>query len=184
MQKIRAWAAFAAGKPLAPMTIERREPGPRDVVLEIGGIAETEEMLDHCAKDGIASDIEIIPIQRIFSTTAAPDSESMALKMEAIPPRARSSVSSERLAARSRVSARQAKLRAGAVAGLAGEADPDRNELLALRAVRGGGYGTNSGRGSMRISVNSPDDAPETESFTAPASVRPLTRPAKARLCS
>src|SRR5712692_1398636 len=35
MQKIRAWAAFAAGKPLAPMTIERREPGPRDVVLEI-----------------------------------------------------------------------------------------------------------------------------------------------------
>jgi uncharacterized zinc-type alcohol dehydrogenase-like protein len=35
MQKIRAWAAFAAKKPLAPMTIERREPGPRDVVLEI-----------------------------------------------------------------------------------------------------------------------------------------------------
>src|SRR5437660_4620808 len=35
MQKIRAWAAPAAGKPLAPMTIERREPGPRDVVLEI-----------------------------------------------------------------------------------------------------------------------------------------------------
>ena len=45
-------------------------------------------------------------------------------------------------------------------------------------------YGTNSGRGSMRISVNWPDDAPETESFTAPASVRPLTRPAKARLFS
>jgi hypothetical protein len=35
MQKIRAWDASAAGKPLAPMTIERREPGPRDVVLEI-----------------------------------------------------------------------------------------------------------------------------------------------------
>jgi NADPH:quinone reductase-like Zn-dependent oxidoreductase len=35
MQKIRAWGASAAGKPLAPMTIERREPGPRDVVLEI-----------------------------------------------------------------------------------------------------------------------------------------------------
>jgi len=47
------------GKPLAPMTIERREPGPRDVVLEIGGIAETQEMLDHCAKHGIVSDIEI-----------------------------------------------------------------------------------------------------------------------------
>jgi uncharacterized zinc-type alcohol dehydrogenase-like protein len=31
----------------------------------IGGIAETQEMLDHCAKHGIVSDIEIIPIQRI-----------------------------------------------------------------------------------------------------------------------
>ncbi len=35
MQRIRAWGAAAAGKPLAPMTIERREPGPHDVVLEI-----------------------------------------------------------------------------------------------------------------------------------------------------
>ena len=35
MQKIRAWGASAAGKPLAPMTIERRQPGPRDVVLDI-----------------------------------------------------------------------------------------------------------------------------------------------------
>jgi len=35
METIRAWAAAAAGKPLAPMSIERREPGPRDVVLEI-----------------------------------------------------------------------------------------------------------------------------------------------------
>ncbi len=35
MQKIQAWGTAAAGKPLAPMTIERREPGPRDVVLDI-----------------------------------------------------------------------------------------------------------------------------------------------------
>ena len=35
MQKIRAWGAAAAGKPLAPMTIVRREPRPHDVVLEI-----------------------------------------------------------------------------------------------------------------------------------------------------
>jgi alcohol dehydrogenase (NADP+) len=35
MQKIQAWAAPAAGKPLAPMTIERRDPGAHDVVLEI-----------------------------------------------------------------------------------------------------------------------------------------------------
>ncbi|HNX50011.1 MAG TPA: NAD(P)-dependent alcohol dehydrogenase [Thermoanaerobaculaceae bacterium] len=31
----------------------------------IGGIAETQEMLDHCAKHGIVSDIEVIPIQKI-----------------------------------------------------------------------------------------------------------------------
>ncbi|MBC8073971.1 MAG: NAD(P)-dependent alcohol dehydrogenase [Deltaproteobacteria bacterium] len=32
---------------------------------QIGGIAETQEMLDHCAKHGIVSDIEVIPIQQI-----------------------------------------------------------------------------------------------------------------------
>lgn len=31
----------------------------------IGGIAETQEMLDHCAKHGIGSDVEIIPATRI-----------------------------------------------------------------------------------------------------------------------
>ncbi len=31
----------------------------------IGGIAETQEMLDYCAKHNIVSDIEIIPIQKI-----------------------------------------------------------------------------------------------------------------------
>ena len=31
----------------------------------IGGIAETQEMLDYCGKHGIVSDIEVIPIQRI-----------------------------------------------------------------------------------------------------------------------
>jgi len=31
----------------------------------IGGIAETQEMLDHCAKHGIVSDVEVIPIQKI-----------------------------------------------------------------------------------------------------------------------
>ena len=35
MQKIQAWGAPAAGKPLAPMTIERRDPGARDIVLDI-----------------------------------------------------------------------------------------------------------------------------------------------------
>jgi uncharacterized zinc-type alcohol dehydrogenase-like protein len=31
----------------------------------IGGIAETQEMLDFCAKHGIASDVEVIPMQKI-----------------------------------------------------------------------------------------------------------------------
>src|SRR6478736_3000793 len=31
----------------------------------IGGIAETQEMLDYCAKHGITSEIEMIPIQKI-----------------------------------------------------------------------------------------------------------------------
>jgi D-arabinose 1-dehydrogenase-like Zn-dependent alcohol dehydrogenase len=31
----------------------------------IGGVAETQEMLDHCAKHGVVSDVEVIPIQRI-----------------------------------------------------------------------------------------------------------------------
>ncbi len=35
MQEVRAWGAPAAGKPLTPMVIQRREPRPRDVVIEI-----------------------------------------------------------------------------------------------------------------------------------------------------
>lgn len=35
MHTIKAWGASAAGKPLAPMTIQRREPGPRDVVIDV-----------------------------------------------------------------------------------------------------------------------------------------------------
>jgi uncharacterized zinc-type alcohol dehydrogenase-like protein len=31
----------------------------------IGGIAETQEMLDHCGEHGIVSDIEVIPIQKV-----------------------------------------------------------------------------------------------------------------------
>jgi uncharacterized zinc-type alcohol dehydrogenase-like protein len=31
----------------------------------IGGLKETQEMLDFCAKHGIVSDIELIPIQKI-----------------------------------------------------------------------------------------------------------------------
>lgn len=31
----------------------------------IGGIAETQEMLDYCAQKSIVSDVEVIPIQQI-----------------------------------------------------------------------------------------------------------------------
>jgi len=36
----------------------------------IGGIPETQEMLDFCAEHGVASDIEIIPIQSIEAAYA------------------------------------------------------------------------------------------------------------------
>src|SRR4051794_23326156 len=35
MHTVQAWGAPAAGKRLQPMTIERREPGPRDVVIDV-----------------------------------------------------------------------------------------------------------------------------------------------------
>jgi uncharacterized zinc-type alcohol dehydrogenase-like protein len=31
----------------------------------IGGIAETQEMLDYCAEHGITSDVEVIPISQV-----------------------------------------------------------------------------------------------------------------------
>jgi uncharacterized zinc-type alcohol dehydrogenase-like protein len=47
--------------PVFPLLVKRR----RLVSSAIGGIAETQEMLDFCAERGIASDVEIIPIQQI-----------------------------------------------------------------------------------------------------------------------
>ena len=41
--------------------------GRRLVGSLIGGIAETQEMLDHCARHGVVSDVEIIPIQQIYA---------------------------------------------------------------------------------------------------------------------
>jgi uncharacterized zinc-type alcohol dehydrogenase-like protein len=35
MPKTLAWGAAAAGQPLAPLTIDRRAPGPKDVVIDI-----------------------------------------------------------------------------------------------------------------------------------------------------
>jgi uncharacterized zinc-type alcohol dehydrogenase-like protein len=56
------------GAPSEPLPIEAFSLIPRRISLSgstIGGMRETQEMLDFCAKHGIASDIEIIPIQKI-----------------------------------------------------------------------------------------------------------------------
>ncbi|TSC34222.1 NAD(P)-dependent alcohol dehydrogenase [Corallococcus sp. Z5C101001] len=55
--------APATASPLHPFSLILG--GKRLLGSIIGGIAETQEMLDHCARHGIASDIEVIPIQKI-----------------------------------------------------------------------------------------------------------------------
>ena len=45
----------------APLIMQRR----RLAGSLIGGIRETQEMLDFCAEYGVASDVEVIPIQQI-----------------------------------------------------------------------------------------------------------------------
>ncbi len=66
---LRARGAMAiVGAPPTPVTLHAFSlilGGKRLVGSLIGGIAETQEMLDHCAKHGIGSDIEVIPIQQI-----------------------------------------------------------------------------------------------------------------------
>ncbi len=55
----------------APPTAAAIEPfslimgGKRLAGSLIGGIAETQEMLDHCGKHGIVSEIELIPVQKV-----------------------------------------------------------------------------------------------------------------------
>ena len=58
----------AVGMPTRPFTLYSSELvyGRRSLAGSlIGGIRETQEMLDYCASRGIVSDIEIIPIQKI-----------------------------------------------------------------------------------------------------------------------
>jgi uncharacterized zinc-type alcohol dehydrogenase-like protein len=56
----------APGEPHPSPTVFNLIMGRRSLAGSlIGGIAETQEMLDFCAERGIASDIELIPIQRI-----------------------------------------------------------------------------------------------------------------------
>lgn len=55
--------APASASPLHPFSLIMG--GRRLAGSLIGGIAETQEMLDHCGRHGIVSDIELIPIQKI-----------------------------------------------------------------------------------------------------------------------
>jgi alcohol dehydrogenase (NADP+) len=61
-------ALVLVGAPEKPLSVAAFSiiPGRRQLSGSmIGGIAETQEMLDFCGKHGITSDIEIIPIQKI-----------------------------------------------------------------------------------------------------------------------
>jgi uncharacterized zinc-type alcohol dehydrogenase-like protein len=56
------------GAPEKPLAVNAFSLLPNRVALAgsgIGGIAETQEMLDFCAEHGVTSDVEIIPIQKI-----------------------------------------------------------------------------------------------------------------------
>jgi len=69
---LAATTAFAAatilsrpGKAATGASLQPADAAPPVRVSGIGGIAETEEMLDFCAERGITADVEVIPIQGI-----------------------------------------------------------------------------------------------------------------------
>ena len=80
MYKALAYAATSKTSPLGPITISRRELRSNDVNIEIlycevchslvGGIKETQEMLDFCAENGVVAEIETIPMQEIETAFA------------------------------------------------------------------------------------------------------------------
>ncbi|HEY2895748.1 MAG TPA: zinc-binding dehydrogenase, partial [Gemmatimonadaceae bacterium] len=56
------------GLPDRPLTVQPALLSGKRVALtgsSIGGVRETQEMLDYCAEHGIVSDIEMIPIQKV-----------------------------------------------------------------------------------------------------------------------
>src|SRR5687768_2041026 len=74
MYKTKAFSAASATSALVSTTIPRRDPTVTVFGLifqrrsfsgsPIGGIAETQEMLDFCGQHNITSDVEVIPIQK------------------------------------------------------------------------------------------------------------------------
>jgi alcohol dehydrogenase (NADP+) len=75
----RRWLtrAFHAGNPPHAISAFALLLGRRSLSgSPIGGIAETQEMLDFCGKNNITSDVEVIPIQKVneaFSRVAKSD---------------------------------------------------------------------------------------------------------------
>jgi uncharacterized zinc-type alcohol dehydrogenase-like protein len=72
----KAYATLGAADSLAPFSLSRRGPlavAAFSLIFKrrqfarslIGGIAETQEMLDFCGTHGITSDIEMIAIQKV-----------------------------------------------------------------------------------------------------------------------
>ena len=86
MYNAKAYFVASATSPFASSTIARRDPTEHDVQIEIlfcgichsdlmgrrslsgspiGGLPETQEMLDFCGEHNITSDVEVIPIQKV-----------------------------------------------------------------------------------------------------------------------
>jgi uncharacterized zinc-type alcohol dehydrogenase-like protein len=69
-------APLAAPLDCSKMCVDRRSVG----TTLIGGIAETQELLDHCGKHGIVSDIERIAIDQINEAFARVDKGEVAFR--------------------------------------------------------------------------------------------------------
>ena len=75
LRSVNAYAAPSATEPLVPVTIQRRDIWIQVFTLfsnrrsfagsSIGGIRETQEMLDFCAEHGIVPEIELITAAEI-----------------------------------------------------------------------------------------------------------------------
>ena len=63
MISARAYAAATASAPLAPFSVERRDPGPHDVLIDIKFCGVCHSDL-HCAH-GVRPEIEIIDVKDI-----------------------------------------------------------------------------------------------------------------------
>lgn len=71
MPTVAAWGAPAAGAPLAPMSITRREPGPRDVVLDILYCGICHSDIHHCRGEWGEQQYPVVPGHEIAGVVTA-----------------------------------------------------------------------------------------------------------------